>query len=924
MRVTDIPLTDIMQKYLNSADFVREGHSNRWKTKCPFHGDTSPSLVLYDKTEDGAGWDYHCFSCGAHGNAMTMMSSLKISQSDEHAVEMLMRDFDMQFPDKVTLVEFCKFKGLDYDFAKDNGWKTSQQGVEIPFYGIKHDVLTTKIRVKYQGKDKYIYKKQDGSPISQMIPYGLHWTDAYDDTVLYITEGETDAMTMRQAGFQALGFPSTNGFKPEFATFLTKYKTLVVVRDNDEAGWRLVTDIAELFPSNIYMVQLPKGTKDINAFHLAKCRADIENFKVMFPALQVLPASPDAFITAVKQEKVIPTEKACWDMVIRYYKNPADQLYFKERMNKEAKVGKAVLNAVMKSLDVIKDPARDTGEFTVIDNSYYKVMQVGQRSVEIKVSNFILVPEYDIRSDDEIIRVVTLVNQLGEEKKGVRLDSEAMTSTNRFNMCIVSSGNYIFTGTTEDLFKLCIMIFERSKKTVYSPKKIGRLETGGWLFGNCGIDSKGILHKLKHGVITLDEKVYAPRSIVLEEGDVPTSQDIPTFNLKDYPRACHPDFLRDTAGTMRSSFGTYGIYLALGWCVAGWFSDQIFSEYGFYPYLFVSGKRSSGKSVLSTMLQGVYGFDSSGAGMSIETPSNVGILRYLGYRSSLPSWYDDYRVGVRRIQMKDGLLLDVYNRHGSVKGTKERGEIVQEQVNGFVLLSGEDVPENNALLTRCVIVQLSATERDEKFFDEAKSNMDLLRVRALNWAKKSTRNARNRHGETLLESINKITDRIFTKNGDIRYARNYGIFAGAFLWAFGDHIPDKREFINYLTDNAYTAKVEIDSAHPMAEFFNDFPDMIAKGFIVRDRDFSVSADGHVGIRIRECHKGWVDYHKTTNLAERTLRDYIRKEPFFHSEDRVYYPSAGRFRSIIVRTELMKAEFEDFCEAVLRDSKEEPY
>lgn len=920
MRVTDIALTDVMQKYLGSANIIKEGNSNRWKVNCPFHGDTAPSLVLYDKTETGAGWDYHCFVCGAHGNAISMLIDLGKATSEDMAVDMLMDDFNLSFPDKVTVDEFAKFKGFDPDFLRANGWEDTPQGVAIPYLNTKQDTMSIKIRTKYQGKEKYIYKNTSDNPISHLMPYGMHWLERYEsDQPLYLTEGETDCMTLRQAGFQVIGLPSNNGFKPEFSVYFDRFETLVVVKDNDEAGWKLVTDIATAFPDKLYMVVLPKGIKDINSYHLSKCRSDVKIFTKMFEGIQILPATPDTFLQAIKEKTVQPVEKACWDMVARYYPYEAEQLYFKDRLVDEAKMSKSLVRACMKGMKRAEADCPETAEFTIIDNCYHKLVGVGNRQVDVKISNFVLVPEYDIRSDDEIVRVVSLVNQMGETKKGVKLDSEAMTSTNKLNMCLVSAGNYIFTGSTDDLFKLCIMIFEKSKNTVYSPKRIGRLETGGWLFGNLGIDSKGCIQKVVNGTVTLDDKTYAPRSVVVEDGDSSTSQDIPTFNLKDYKKTCEPDFLRNTAGNLRSSFGTYGAYLALGWCVAGWFSDMIFDEFGFFPYLFISGKRSSGKSVMSTMIQGVYGFDAANAGMSIETPSNVGILRYLGYRSSLPCWYDDYRAGVKRIQMKDGLLLDVYNRHGSVKGTKDAGSVVQEQVNGFVLLSGEDVPSNNALLTRCCVVQLSATERDERFFMETQSHMELLRVKALKWAKQSTRGNRD-----ILTHIQECTEHIFAKNGDIRYARNYGIFAGAFLWAFGDSIPDKDKFMRSLTANAYMEKMEIDAAHPMAEFFNDFPDMIAKGFIVRDRDFTLNPDGHVGIRIRESHKGWCDYKKYTALAERTLRDYIRKEPFFHSEDRVYYSAAGRFRSMIVRPDLMKAEFEDFCEVVLRSDQATAY
>lgn len=916
-----------MQKYLGASEFVREGASNRTKTVCPFHSDSAPSLILYDKTDDGAGWDYHCFSCGAHGNAVTMLTHLNIAQSEEHAIDMLMKDFNLQFPVDVTVHAFCDFKGLDKEFALANGWENTKQGVAIPYYDTKQNVVSTKIRTKYQGKDKYIYQHTSGNPIAHVLPYGLHWVDAYDDGTLYITEGETDCMTLRQAGFQAIGFPSTNGFKPEFAAFLKKYKSLVIVRDNDEAGWHLVTDIAEQFPDNLYMVVLPNGVKDINSYHTTKCRGEISKFKELFPALQILPASPETFLSAVKNGDITPTEKACWEMVARYYTSEVDRLYYKERMSKEAKVSKAVLSAAMKQVDIRRDELKDLGEFTIVDNCYYKLHPQNGKLIETRVSNFILVPEYDIVSEDDIIRVVTLVNQQGEERKGIRLDKDALTTPVKFNACVVGQGNFIFTGNAEDLFKLNLMIFERTKSVVYSPKKIGRLETGGWLFGNCGIDSKGELHEVRHGIVELDGKVYAPRSITVDD-EAASSSDVPTFNLRDYTGKPDAEFLRETAESLRTTFGTYGAYLALGWCIAGWFSNQIFDKFGFYPYLFISGKRASGKSVLATLLTSTFGFEAASAGMSIETPTNVGILRYLGYRSSLPCWYDDYRSGVRRIDMKDGLLLDVYNRHGSVKGTKDAGVIRKEQVNGFVLLSGEDTPSNNALLTRCVVVQLSAADRDPRVFDEACANMELLRSSALWFAKQSTL------GADISEHIEAATQKIFDKNGDIRYARNYGIFAGAFLWAFGDVIPDKDKFLASLTKNAYQDKLEIDAAHPMAEFFNDFPDMIAKGFVVRDRDFTVleqggnKADkgkrGMVALRMRECHKGWCDYHRDTKLKEKTLRDYVRREPFFHSEERAYFSGAGRFNGFIVDPYKMQEEFEDFCEAVYRDDADEPY
>jgi DNA primase len=46
---------------------VRLARSGKqWKGNCPFHGEKSPSFYVYD---DG----YHCFGCGAHGDALTFV-----------------------------------------------------------------------------------------------------------------------------------------------------------------------------------------------------------------------------------------------------------------------------------------------------------------------------------------------------------------------------------------------------------------------------------------------------------------------------------------------------------------------------------------------------------------------------------------------------------------------------------------------------------------------------------------------------------------------------------------------------------------------------------------------------------------------------------------------------------------------------------
>src|SRR3954454_20224248 len=70
---------------------VRLAKSGRqWKGCCPFHGEKTPSFYVYD---DG----YHCFGCGAHGDAISfVMQSQGLSFME--AVNQLAAEAGMEVP----------------------------------------------------------------------------------------------------------------------------------------------------------------------------------------------------------------------------------------------------------------------------------------------------------------------------------------------------------------------------------------------------------------------------------------------------------------------------------------------------------------------------------------------------------------------------------------------------------------------------------------------------------------------------------------------------------------------------------------------------------------------------------------------------------------------------------------------------------
>ena len=70
---------------------VKLARSGRqWKGCCPFHGEKTPSFYVYD---DG----FHCFGCGAHGDAISFVMQTQGASFPE-AVAQLAAEAGMEVP----------------------------------------------------------------------------------------------------------------------------------------------------------------------------------------------------------------------------------------------------------------------------------------------------------------------------------------------------------------------------------------------------------------------------------------------------------------------------------------------------------------------------------------------------------------------------------------------------------------------------------------------------------------------------------------------------------------------------------------------------------------------------------------------------------------------------------------------------------
>jgi DNA primase len=116
---TRTPLAAVIGRRVRLA---RSG--KQWKGCCPFHGEKSPSFYVYD---DG----YHCFGCGAHGDAITfVMQSQGLSFME--AVSQLAAEAGLQVPRPTPEAAEAERRRLDITDVLDLAKTHYQHRLALP------------------------------------------------------------------------------------------------------------------------------------------------------------------------------------------------------------------------------------------------------------------------------------------------------------------------------------------------------------------------------------------------------------------------------------------------------------------------------------------------------------------------------------------------------------------------------------------------------------------------------------------------------------------------------------------------------------------------------------------------------------------------------------------------------------------------
>lgn len=279
-------IEEIKQKYGQEAEHIiasglsLETKGKRYRCKNNLahkHGDRNPSMSW-----DSKALQFHCFTCGMNIDIYSYYRDHLNYTHDEVARELLgvttYKDTEMQksrdnfieevekvIPITGDCISYIKTRGITEETINLFNIGTYKSQIAFPYY--KHEsIVGYKLRkpLKNPGKPKM-------TNITGSRPYLFNIQNIdMDNSELIICEGEFDCMVIYQCGFTNVvsigaGANSLTSLIGQAKSFLDKFKSLIIVSDNDEAGHNMDRTMVELLGDRVKLIDKKLYTmNDIN------------------------------------------------------------------------------------------------------------------------------------------------------------------------------------------------------------------------------------------------------------------------------------------------------------------------------------------------------------------------------------------------------------------------------------------------------------------------------------------------------------------------------------------------------------------------------------------------------------------------------------------------------------------------------------
>ena len=333
--------------------------------------------------------------------------------------------------------------------------------------------------------------------------------------------------------------------------------------------------------------------------------------------------------------------------------------------------------------------------FFIANNCY---CTYGKQSEVIRLSNFILVPMYDIPDEGSMTRLYKIVNDLGHEAI-IPLEPDDLVNLALFRKKINIAGRYVWLGKIDDLMRVEEYIFRKSE-SAKRIRTLGWQPEGFFAYGDgiftdrfIRVDEIGMVNLKDHGIF------YLPAFSVMYRDNRLKFAFEKSFTYTHRADVSMADYLK----LFVEVFGDNG-KVAIAFILATLFRDFIFEMFEFFPILNIFGKPQSGKSQLGKAMKGF--FTNSYKPINYEGETYPAINKALEQTANCLVHFDEYKNSIEWRKVE--LLKSMWDGVG--RGKMKDGDVERVNVNCGVILSGQEMPTiDPALFTRILHLTVNKT-----------------------------------------------------------------------------------------------------------------------------------------------------------------------------------------------------------------------
>ncbi len=244
-----------LETILQQLHGVRPQRDGSWIARCPAHDDREPSLHV-SLTEDRI--LLHCF---AGCSVDSICRALGITTAD-----LFLRNghHEPEPPEGLTLTQFALVKRLSEEHLRQCGvsqteWQ-ARPAVAFAYVDVDGNQQAVRYRTALTGNR---FRWHNGAKPKSLL-YGAWWLPLWREkevTPVLLVEGESDCLTLWQAGIPAVGVAGADCLSEENASLLDGLQ-VVLWKEPDAGGQKLLESAIPLFGDRLRVIDPPEGIKD--------------------------------------------------------------------------------------------------------------------------------------------------------------------------------------------------------------------------------------------------------------------------------------------------------------------------------------------------------------------------------------------------------------------------------------------------------------------------------------------------------------------------------------------------------------------------------------------------------------------------------------------------------------------------------------